>query len=87
MQAGEIREALDAEPFRPFRLRFGSGRSIEVTNPGLVAMKRTGRIAVALHPKDDGWDVIDVMLVESLEFLPPDGGRAGRNGSGKKGTR
>lgn len=75
MQAAELRNALTADPFRSFRLRFGSGKTVRVTNPGLVAVSQSGRTAFAFHPDDDGWDIIDVMLIESLEF-------SGNNGNG-----
>lgn len=73
---------LAAEPFRPFRINFGSGRTLEVHNPGLVAVSETGRIALAFKPHEEGHYVIDVMLIESLEILPP-----GKNGSSGNGLR
>ncbi|MEX2217163.1 MAG: hypothetical protein WD749_00255 [Phycisphaerales bacterium] len=79
MTATELRDALAAEPFRPFRLRFGSGKIVEVVNPGLVAVSATGRTAVAYKPRGDGWDVIDVPLVEALE-CPEERERRKRNG-------
>jgi hypothetical protein len=68
MTADKLKDALRSEPFRPFRLSFGSGKVLEIVNPGLVAVSATGRTAVAYKPKGDGWDIIDVPLVEALEF-------------------
>lgn len=79
MQTGQLREALEKEPFRPFRLRFGSGQTIEITNPGLVAISRSGRTMLAFHPRDDGWEAIETMLVEAIEFPPTK-----RNGERKR---
>ncbi len=79
MQAEQLREALDSDPFRPFRLRFGSGKVVKVANPGLVAISKSGRTAFAFHPQDDGWDIIETMLVEAIEFPP-----ISRNGHGKR---
>lgn len=70
MSGERIREALDHDPFRPFRLRFGSGKVVDVANPGLVAISKSGRTAFAFHPHDDGWDIIETMLVEAIEFPP-----------------
>jgi hypothetical protein len=47
MTSAELRDALHAEPFRPFRLRFGSGRMLDIKNPGLVMVSATGRTAIA----------------------------------------
>ncbi|HBS28017.1 MAG TPA: hypothetical protein DEB06_00875 [Phycisphaerales bacterium] len=85
MQADQLRQTLAADPFRAFRIHFGSGRSVEVMNPGLVAVSESGRIALAFKPHEDGHFVIDVMLIESLEVLPPGSNGSGpRNGSGEK---
>ncbi len=80
MQPEQLREALDREPFRPFRLRFGSGKVVEISNPGLVAISRSGRIALAFHAQDDRWEAIETMLVEAIEFPPTNG-----NGNGSRG--
>ena len=79
MTAEELREALHNDPFRPVRLRFGSGKVLDIINPGLVAVSSTGRTALAYRPKGDGWEVIDVPLVEALEF-PEERERKKRNG-------
>ncbi len=68
MHVQELKAALSADPFRPFRLHFGSGKTIDVANPGLVAINSSGRTAIAFRADDTGWDVIDIMLVARLEF-------------------
>jgi hypothetical protein len=70
MQAEQLREALDRDPFRPFNLRFGSGKVLKVSNPGLVAISKSGRTTFAFHAQDDGWDIIETMLIEAIEFPP-----------------
>lgn len=73
MQTNVLKDALTADPFVPFRIRFGSGRVIDVLNPGLVAVSGSGRTAYVYQPKGDGGQFVDIMLIESLEFLnsPP----------------
>jgi hypothetical protein len=83
MIAREFNEALRSEPFRPFRIRFGSGKIIEVENPGLVAVSASGEIAIAFRPRGSSWDVIDIPLVEALEF-PEERERKKRNGKGPR---
>lgn len=83
----ELRNALGASPFRPFRIHFGSGRTIDVRHPEFAVIGPTGRTAVIYDvPKTpsqeqgDSFQVIDVMLVEALEFIQDKSG----NGAKKK---
>lgn len=39
-----------------------------IENPALVVVSDTGRVAFAFKPHSDGFDVIDILLVESMEF-------------------
>lgn len=71
-----LKAALARDPFQPFRLHFGSGKTIDIENPGLVVVSDTGRTAVALKPKSDGFDVIDILLVERIEY-PGNGSPSG----------
>lgn len=82
MNGEKLREALDADPFVPFKLFFGSGRSVEVTNPGLVATSSNGRFAYVFEGQGEGGRVVDLMLVESIDFSKRNG-----NGSHKRGRR
>lgn len=80
MQAEKLKEALTADPFVPFVTRFRSGRSIEVANPGLVAISSNGRSAYVFQPKGEGGAIVDVMLIEAIEFVPGTGKRRRRAG-------
>ncbi|MDX2130819.1 MAG: hypothetical protein SFY69_02050 [Planctomycetota bacterium] len=71
MHVDTLKDALAAEPFVPFVLRFGSGRTIEVANPGLVAVSSNGRSAYVFNPKGEGGSFVDVLLIEAIEFPPP----------------
>jgi hypothetical protein len=68
MHAEDLRAALNSDPFRSFVVRMSSGRMISVTNPELVVISSTGRSAFAYHDGADGFDIIDMRLVESIEF-------------------
>jgi len=73
MRPEEIQNALKAVPFRPFRARFGSGHTIEVRHPEFVALSPSARTAIVFHgggERGDAFDILDVMLIEALEFLP-----------------
>lgn len=80
MTAGELKSALATEPFQPFRLHFGSDKTLDIVNPGLVVVSDTGRTAVALRSREEGFDVIDVMLIERIES-PIRSAENGRNGA------
>ena len=74
MRPEEIQNALKTVPFRPFRARFPSGQTIEVRHPEFVALSPSARTAIVFHgagtPAGDAFDIVDVMLIEALEFLP-----------------
>ncbi len=76
MHAEELRSALHTEPFKSFLVRMASGKTIPITNPELAVVSSTGRTAFVFHDGADGFDVIDMRLVESIEF--PKQGRGGR---------
>lgn len=84
MTSAELRQALTTDPFRPFRLHFGSGRVLGIENPALVVVSDTGRTAVALKPKSDAFSVIDILLVESIEFDDPTGNGTPRQRNGRR---
>jgi len=75
MTSIEFKAALQANPFRPFRVHLGSGRVIEITNPSLVVVSSTNRAAFAYRPGSDAFDVLDLILVDSLEFSDQSGGQ------------
>lgn len=80
MKPTELLSALQAEPFHPFRVHFGSGKAVEIQNPGLVVVSDTGRTAFAYRPGSDGWDLLNLNLIERLEFM-------GTNGASKSSPR
>jgi hypothetical protein len=90
MRPEEFKEVLDAKPFKPFTARFGSGHTIEVRHPEWVAMSPSGRTAIAFDPdydeRGDRFQVIDIMLVESLDVRSRRAnGKKKSNGKKKKG--
>ena len=61
-----FRDALRAQPFRPFVMHLADGREIAVRHPGLVVATSTGRTTVVVQP-DDSLNIIDLLLVTDLE--------------------
>lgn len=65
MTTEQFSSMLRTSPFRPFVIHIADGRKIEVTHPELVAYAG-GRTAVVALP-NDGFEVVDLLLVASLE--------------------
>ena len=62
-----FRDALRAQPFRPFVMHLADGREIAVRHPELVVATSTGRTTVVVQP-DDSLNIIDLLLVTDLEY-------------------
>ncbi len=61
-----LRDALHAQPFRPFQLQLGDGTTVDVTHPECLAFHpKSGRIIIVALP-DGGFKAIDLMLVTAL---------------------
>jgi len=67
MTANEIRELQRVQPFRPFRLHLADGRTLDVEHPEFLA-SRGGR-TIVVYTGEDKFEIVDVLLVVSLEVL------------------
>lgn len=67
MTVEHFRNALRAQPFRPFVMHLAEGREILVKHPELVVSTSTGRTTVVVQP-DDTLNIIDLLLVTDLEY-------------------
>lgn len=67
MTREELRKVLTASPFRPFRIHLGDGRALEVPHPDFAALHPTGRTLVVFGPKEEPFEIVDVMLITSIE--------------------
>ena len=68
MTIDQLRKAQRAEPFQPYTLRLASGRSIRVRSREFVAESGTGRTISVWTDDDNAFDVVDLLLVETLEI-------------------
>ena len=68
MTTDQIRSFIATRPFAPFAIHMADGRELQVTHPETIAYGG-GRIAVIVKP-DDTFEVVDLLLVPSLETLP-----------------
>ncbi len=68
MRLSELISVLHAEPFQPFRLHMASGRHLDVPHTDFIARSPTGRSAIVYRP-NGAFEVVDLMLVTSIELL------------------
>ena len=70
MTIEQLQRLHQARPFRPFKVHLADGRAIPVTHPEFLSHSPTGRTMI-VHTKGEAFEVIDLLLVSSLEV--PDG--------------
>jgi hypothetical protein len=72
MRTEQLRDMLRAQPFRPFTIYLPEGRAVQVVHHDFALLSPDGRTLVAYGP-DSSFDVIDVMLIASIQVgpLPP----------------
>lgn len=68
MQVEQLRKVHRAAPFRPFIVHLADGRAIQVNHPEFMMTSPTGRTFV-IYGTDDAFEVIDLLLVTSIEVL------------------
>lgn len=69
MNTAEFRKALKAEPFVPFRIRMASGRVLAVPHPDFAMCPPEIRVATVFDAVDGAHERVDLLLVESIEFV------------------
>lgn len=80
MTIEQLRKVYESEPFRPFVLHLADSREIPVMHREFMAMSPSGR-TVTVYDADDTSNIIDLLLVVSIEL------KAVTNGSGKRRKR
>jgi hypothetical protein len=77
MTIEQLRKLYAARPFQSFVMHLADGRSIPVLHAEFMASSPSGRTVTVFQP-DDTMDIIDLLLVTSLEIKPPSSGTAKR---------
>ena len=80
MRMDELKTIHLAQPFRPFVLHMGDGRSLTVKHPDFLARSPNGRTAIVFGD-GDAFEVVDIMLVTGIE-VPNGSGGVRRRGRG-----
>jgi hypothetical protein len=77
MTGQQIRSLYNATPFEAFRVNMANGKSVDVPHPDFMHLSPTGRRLI-VDKADDTFEVIDVLLVMSVETLGKNGRRPRR---------
>jgi len=79
----QLRQMVTTQPFRPFMVKLAGGRSFTVRHPELVACSVNGREMTVYD--DAGVHLVEMLLVEVMEPVTPDGDGPGKRPN-KKGS-
>ena len=75
MSPQELLNYVQAQPFRPFRIRMNSGRTFDIRHPEMVRVgKRDVLIFTFVSDSSDvydRWENVALLLIESLAPLEP----------------
>lgn len=82
MTLEQLRTA-ETQPFRPFTLPTAGRRRVRVRSPEFILAPESSRTFVL--DQDNVSDVIDLLLVESLEFAAAKNGRPAQRNRGAEG--
>jgi hypothetical protein len=67
--SGQLREAHQNKPFRPFKIFLADGRQLDVPHPEFLWLApRASRTSVVARSRDV-YSVIDLLLVTSIDFV------------------
>ncbi|HEY8668028.1 MAG TPA: hypothetical protein VIL86_15355 [Tepidisphaeraceae bacterium] len=69
MTVEQLNNVLHAQPFRPFTIHLGDGRSFFVKHRDFVSRSPTGR-TVIVYGEDDSFSILDLLLMTELEIHP-----------------
>jgi len=70
MTVEQLKNVIRAQPFHPFTIHMGDGRSFLVKHPEFVARSPSGR-TITVYYDDESSSILDMLLVTELEVHPP----------------
>jgi hypothetical protein len=73
MTSQEVLNYMQAQPFRPFRVRMNSGRTFDIRHPEMVRVGKRDLLIFTFVSDSPGvydrWENVSLLLVESLAPL------------------
>ncbi|MEP6820914.1 MAG: hypothetical protein ABI946_01045 [Chthoniobacterales bacterium] len=82
MTGEQIRSLYQATPFEPFRVPMSNGRHADIPHPDFMDLSPTGRRLI-VDRSEDSFEIIDVILVTSVETLSKNGSHRRPRGKSK----
>ena len=70
MTVEQLNNVHHAQPFRPFTIHMGDGRTFLVKHPDFISRSESGR-TIIVHGPGESFSVLDLMLATELEVHPP----------------
>ncbi|MFN0012078.1 MAG: hypothetical protein ACKVS8_10585 [Phycisphaerales bacterium] len=67
MTIEQLRRTHAARPFRPFTIHVADGRSFKISHPEFLAITGAGRTVIVGSERDDSFEVVDLLLVTTLQ--------------------
>jgi hypothetical protein len=80
MTIEQLRRMHQARPFLPFRVHMADGRHLDVEHPEFLAHTPSGRTVMIARP-DEAFEIVDPLLVTSLEPIEGNSRRRKRRAS------
>ena len=68
----DLRDAVNAQPFRPFKVHLAGGRSFSVKHPEFISVMEGVRTFVFSDRETRSHRIIDLLHTEEIEFSLPD---------------
>jgi hypothetical protein len=79
MTIEQLKQMHEARPFQPFRIHMADGRHLDVRHSEFLARSVSGR-TITVAKENDAFEVVDLLLVTSLEPIRVGARRGRRNG-------
>ncbi len=80
MDITAIREAMHAQPFRPFSLRLADGRELTIRHPDFIAIAPNEWSVSVYYSDDSRMSVLEPQMIVSVEKSVPNPTAPGNNG-------
>jgi hypothetical protein len=77
MTIEQLQLAIHAEPFQPFTLLLADGRQLHVPHPDFISHPPKARTVVVWREDQTASQIVDLLLVVSLDFAVPASGTPG----------
>ncbi len=68
MTAQEIRDALELQPFQPFKIRMADGRTFSIRHPEFIIVPPRARTFIFYDYESEAYRVFDTRYAQEIEY-------------------